>query len=260
MSLTVEEFRNRLQSGRYVQSGDARRAAYKLIVTDPVRRRVLEGVDEYFGTKSERPFLPKNMLPSNGSAAFKLGDVARAKSERHQKAALAANKAKAEKKAKHIAWAEKERAWQAATAASKAAGPASPPSPPVPASQAPLLSLVSPPVPPPSQPALTLSDMRTEATRMVTELAARMPPPPAPLPAGAEHAFKVILDSTRELFELLAAEAKADERLRPDVLRVARTASQLVELGAEILRDKVRPSMPVPTPPASAPALGEAAQ
>jgi acyl-CoA thioesterase len=96
---------------------------------------------------------------------------------------------------------------------------------------------------------VSLADVRSETDRVVRELAAKMPAAVAPPPEGVEHAYKMIADAARELFESLAAAVKGDERLRPDLVRAAHSVAMLVETGNDVLISKLT----APTPPKAAP-------
>ena len=281
MALSVVEFETRLKSGRYTTQGDARRAAFKLLLSERARTAVLEGISRHFGegyTSVSRPETSTgapSAAPGARSIAPTLGDVARAKktnskawreSKKHASVAgRAGGLARAQKLREARAELERYR-----TDAQMALAEM-PPGPPskiptglhvVPPAAPPTLSAL-PPVPPsaPAAPVVSLADMRSETDRVVRELAARMPPAVAPVPDGVEHAYKLIADSARELFESLVSAVKGEERLRPDMLRAGHSMAMLVETGNDVLLSKLTaPAPKAPEAPKSDRTMSEAAE
>lgn len=254
--LSVPEFEKRLKSGRYETQGAARRAAWKLVIPEKVRVGVLEGISRHFGAGFKSINRPETSTSAPVPASFapKLGEVARTRQ-------LSTKEWKAEKRDRseasraggfaRAAKLRREREELEALRAAQAEAPtALPPSlhivPPV---------VAAPPVAPPSS--VSLADVRAETDRVVRELASKMPvTSPAP-PEGVEHAYKLISESARELFECLAAAVKEDERLRPDMVRAAHSLAMLVETGNDILISKLTTT---PEAPKSAPRVSEAAE
>jgi hypothetical protein len=240
MSMSLAEFEMRLEEGRYDEQVHARRAVFHLAIPEAAKRRAYDAVDRHFGRVWKPTGHPRQAAPPQ-TFASKLGEVIAAKSERHARAGVAGGKAR-----------------QRLIREGKQAPPrlaVAPPRAPVAATPV-YASVASVPVGPPPA---SVADVRHEADRMVRELAARMPTPaPAP-PEGVEHAFRIIADASRELFETLAANVKDEERLKPDLLRAGRAVAVLLETGAELL--KARAHAPrIPNAPPSVEALGEAAQ
>ena len=262
--LSVPEFEARLKGGRYQTQGDARRAAFKLLVSDKVRGAILDGIARHFG----EPFKSVTRPETSTSFSSTLGEVARTKKTNSKEwrdakgakrgAHLHHNReaASIQGRAGGLARAEKMRREREELAAARASAiPTTlhivPPSTGAP--------IVVPPVPPTvpavpasapapfSAPPLSLVEIRAEADRAVRALADRMPAPVPPPPEGVEHAYKMIADSARELFESLAAAVKDEERLRPDLLRAAHSLAMLVETGNDVLISKL--TSPTPKPP-----------
>lgn len=282
MALSVVEFETRLKSGRYTTQGDARRAAFKLLLSERARTAVLEGISRHFGegyTSVSRPETSTGAPSSAPGARFSptLGDMARLKKTnakdwrdsqgKHRGEYFNKNKAAASVagRAGGLARAEKMRREKEELAAARASAiptglhvvpPQAPPQ------TAPTLSVL-PPVPPsaPAAPVVSLADVRSETDRVVRELAAKMPAAVAPPPEGVEHAYKLIADSARELFESLAEATKGEERLRPDMLRAAHSLAMLIETGNDVLISKLTaPTPKPPEAPKSAPTMSEAAE
>lgn len=274
--LSIPEFEKRLKGGRYETQGAARRAAWKLQIPEKVRTTVLEGISRHFGEGYKsvgRPETSTTVAPSSFSP--KLGDMARMKKtnakewrdaqgnargqyfNKNKDAASVAGRAGGLARAAKVR-AEREAATLAAAHASPISTalhivpPAAPPTTPAP--------LAPPSVPAP--PSVTFADVRAETDRVVRELASRMPAVVPPPPDGVEHAYKMIADSARELFESLAAAVKDEERLRPDLLRAAHSLAMLVETGNDVLLSKLTaPAKPPPEAPKSAPSpMSEAAE
>lgn len=273
--LTVPQFESRLKLGEYKRQADARRAAFHLQVPERVREKILENIDQHFG----QPWAYSRADNATRAAANRptatLGEAAKAKADRERERAWraeAGRKGGLARQANRKANAQKAAAarWQKHQQPLPEVLQELPKAPPSAAklSGAEIQELANavvasmPPQPPPSVVALPTTpaapvvvDLKVESDRMVRELAEKLAP--TAMPDGSEQACRMLMDSTRELFAVLAEEARADESLRPDMIRVAHVASGLAELGAEILRDRVRRTPPAP---ASTPGLAEAAQ
>ncbi len=274
MALSVVEFETRLKSGRYTTQGDARRAAFKLLLSERARTAVLEGISRHFGegyTSVARPETSTGAPSAAPGARFTptLGDVARLKKTNAKAWRESKKNASVAGRAGGLARAQKVREARAEleryrTQSSGAQGVLTALSTHAPSAIPTGLHVVPPQSPPPPAPpssVVSLADVRSETDRVVRELASRMPVAVAPVPEGVEHAYKLIADSARELFESLLAAVKEEERLRPDMLRAAHSLAALVETGNDVLLSKLTaPTPKTPEAPKSDRTMSEAAE